>query len=242
MADSKGVTNAKPDDIRTLSQIADYLKVSKRTIQRMVGKGELPAAKVGSQWRFQQSAIDALLTMRLQATSSSRLTDVIDTKKGTLYRITDLITTNRVVMDLQPAPKEAILRQLVEPLVEDGTVSNAEEYLGQLLERETMVSTAIEKGVAFPHVRTPERLAPRRTAMVLGLCPMGTDFDSLDGMTTHIFMLICAADLEAHLRLLAKATLMLRIPRMRKTLREANSSEEVQKLLIRTQTDLSIRL
>ena len=61
-------------------------------------------------------------------------------------------------------------------------------------------------------------------------------------MPTHIFMLIYAADLEEHLRLLAKATLMLRIPRMRKALREARSPEEVQKLLIRTQTDLSIRL
>jgi len=231
----------KPDDILTLAEIARHLKVSKRTILRMVRKGDLSGAKVGGQWRFRQSAIDAILNVRFQSATSETLVEIVNTKKRNLYRITDLITTDRIVMRLQPASKEAILRQLVAPLVRDGVVGDGEKYLDQLLERENMVSTALECGVAFPHARAPDRLAPRRTAVALGLCPEGADFDALDGQPTYIFLLICAARLETHLRILAKATLMLRVPHMRQALREARTKDAVRRLVMEAQTDLSTR-
>ncbi len=45
--------NGKLHDIQllTLSEAADLLQVSTRTLQRMIRSGELPALKVGGQWR-----------------------------------------------------------------------------------------------------------------------------------------------------------------------------------------------
>ena len=45
--------NGNLDDIRllTLSEAADILQVSTRTLQRMIRSGKLPALKVGGQWR-----------------------------------------------------------------------------------------------------------------------------------------------------------------------------------------------
>ncbi|WP_371747422.1 helix-turn-helix domain-containing protein [Caballeronia sp. Sq4a] len=42
----------------TLSQVALYLKVTERTIYRLVAAKEIPAFKVGGSWRFSFADID----------------------------------------------------------------------------------------------------------------------------------------------------------------------------------------
>jgi len=48
--------------VMTVDQVADYLQVGKRTIYNMASAGELPAAKIGEQWRFFRPEIDRWLT------------------------------------------------------------------------------------------------------------------------------------------------------------------------------------
>jgi excisionase family DNA binding protein len=43
----------------TVKQVAEYLQMSGDKIYDMAQKGELPASKVRSQWRFDQDEIDA---------------------------------------------------------------------------------------------------------------------------------------------------------------------------------------
>ena len=43
----------------TLDELAEYLKLSRTKLYRMAQKGEIPASKVGSQWRFDREEIDA---------------------------------------------------------------------------------------------------------------------------------------------------------------------------------------
>ena len=40
------------EEVLTLKQVAQYLKVDEKTIYRLLEKGEIPAFKVGNQWRF----------------------------------------------------------------------------------------------------------------------------------------------------------------------------------------------
>jgi excisionase family DNA binding protein len=47
--------------LMTLEELADYLRVTKKTIYRLVEKGRIPAIKVGHQWRFDKSSIDTWL-------------------------------------------------------------------------------------------------------------------------------------------------------------------------------------
>jgi excisionase family DNA binding protein len=51
--------DAKFDDIRllTLDEAAALLQVSKRTLQRMIKTSELPAFKVGGQWRLRETQL-----------------------------------------------------------------------------------------------------------------------------------------------------------------------------------------
>jgi excisionase family DNA binding protein len=45
----------------TLDEVAEYLNVDKFTVYRLVGQRQLPAFKVGGQWRFSQEMLEAWL-------------------------------------------------------------------------------------------------------------------------------------------------------------------------------------
>ena len=44
--------------VLTLEEVASYLRVHPSTIYRLVKKRQLPAFKMGSDWRFNREAID----------------------------------------------------------------------------------------------------------------------------------------------------------------------------------------
>ena len=45
-------------NIMTIKQVAEYLKVSRRTIYKLVKEGTIPTFKIMNMWRFEQSQID----------------------------------------------------------------------------------------------------------------------------------------------------------------------------------------
>jgi len=227
-------------EILTLSEIAQYLKVSDKTILRMVGKGEIPAHKISSQWRFQRTAIDQWLTAKMQDRSDDELVGVIQTAPK-ITPIVKLVSSDRIIMNLEPGDKPAILKQLIQPLIDGDLLEDQEKFLQLLIDREDMGSTGIGDGVAVPHVREQEDCGIRKTCMVLGLSRDGIDFDSLDNEPTHIFMLLCAGSAVVHLRLLAKSMLMLRQPGALNDFRRCLDKSEVMDLLIRAHFDLSIK-
>ena len=46
------------DKLMTLPELADYLRMSKHSIYKLVEKGILPGSKLGGIWRFKKSRID----------------------------------------------------------------------------------------------------------------------------------------------------------------------------------------
>ncbi|MDW3681606.1 helix-turn-helix domain-containing protein [Cupriavidus sp. CV2] len=51
-------SNATEGEILTIKQVADYLKVTERTIYRLAAAKKIPAFKVGGTWRFSRVDID----------------------------------------------------------------------------------------------------------------------------------------------------------------------------------------
>jgi excisionase family DNA binding protein len=47
--------------LMTVGELADYLRVTEKTIYRLLERGRIPATKVGRQWRFDTTAIDKWL-------------------------------------------------------------------------------------------------------------------------------------------------------------------------------------
>ena len=45
------------DEILTLREVAEYLKVTEKTIYRLLADKRIPAFKVGGSWRFHKSEV-----------------------------------------------------------------------------------------------------------------------------------------------------------------------------------------
>ena len=46
------------DEILTIQELSDYLKVPVSTLYKLVREGAIPSFKVGKHWRFHMAAID----------------------------------------------------------------------------------------------------------------------------------------------------------------------------------------
>lgn len=47
-----------PEEILTIKEVADYLKVTERTLYRLAQEGKIPAFKVGGSWRFRREDLE----------------------------------------------------------------------------------------------------------------------------------------------------------------------------------------
>ena len=55
-------------EILTIKEVADYLKVTERTIYRLAAGKQIPAFKVGGSWRFARVEIDSWIRQQSAAT------------------------------------------------------------------------------------------------------------------------------------------------------------------------------
>lgn len=105
-----------PDRLLTTRELVDLLQLDRVTIYRMVKDSELPALRVGGQWRFSADAIDVWLEARDRKTTDSatvapdqtdlRLSDLIPIK--TLQSIQDqfaaVLGVSSFITDLDGQP------------------------------------------------------------------------------------------------------------------------------------------
>jgi excisionase family DNA binding protein len=60
-------------DLMTVEEVADYLRVTEKTIYRLLKRGNISATKVGHQWRFDRTSIDEWLQRRPADTKANIL-------------------------------------------------------------------------------------------------------------------------------------------------------------------------
>jgi excisionase family DNA binding protein len=61
-----------PDSLMTVKEMAAMLRVSAQTLYKMLEQGEIPAVKVGSQWRFDREKIKDWMESQGSGPASSR--------------------------------------------------------------------------------------------------------------------------------------------------------------------------
>jgi excisionase family DNA binding protein len=66
----------------TIDETAQYLKVSKETIYRLAQKGDIPASKLGNQWRFNRNTIDEWLSKKATQQSDVEVTGTENKNKN----------------------------------------------------------------------------------------------------------------------------------------------------------------
>ena len=116
------------DDILTIEEVANYLRVSERTVYDWAQKGEIPAGKIGTVWRFKKTEIEQWVNDRLSVNSRA------DALRQPV-RIQNILSPDRVVFIEHSSRRDALV-ELSEVLGTAPQVKNQQELTKEILRRE----------------------------------------------------------------------------------------------------------
>lgn len=60
------------DEILTLKEVAEYLKLAEKTAYRLAAEGKLPGFKVGGSWRFKREDIKNWIQVQTRSGANER--------------------------------------------------------------------------------------------------------------------------------------------------------------------------
>ncbi len=170
------------DDILTIEEVAKYLRVSDRTVYDWAQKGEIPAGKIGTVWRFKKSEVENWVNAKLSSSSFSQNDSEIQIK--------NILSPDRIVFINHSTKHDAIV-QLSQVLATAPQIKNASELTSEILKREELMSTAIGKGIAIPHVRLS---SVTDLVMAVGVCRKTiSDYQTIDDTPVDLLFMIAAA-------------------------------------------------
>ncbi|WNB91664.1 fructose-specific PTS transporter subunit EIIC [Bacillus sp. NEB1478] len=141
-------------------------------------------------------------------------------------KITELLTKNTIILDLQAQSKETVIDELIDKLHSAGKLKNKEDYKKAILARESQSTTGIGEGIAIPHAKTNAVSEP---AIAFGRSIQGIDYESLDGNSAHLFFMIAAYENanNDHLQTLSRLSSFLMDAEFRTKLESASTKEEI---------------
>lgn len=202
-----------------IKDVAELLNVSETTIRRWLTDGKIPAYRMQHQYRFSRIEIeDWMMSCRLNQASGdflpeqgpkvypikdSPLEEEIDKKTGlqqfSLYRA---INRGEVIVDLNASTKEDVISLTMQQTADTLTL-DASVLTELLLDREKLMPTALNHGIAVPHSR--DLLLKGPVDVITVVFPKSPiDWGALDEKPIHTLLFLFAADDKRHLHLLAK--------------------------------------
>jgi PTS system fructose-specific IIC component/PTS system nitrogen regulatory IIA component len=142
----------------------------------------------------------------------------------------ETFSPERIIVDLQAEDKDEVFEELADKFCQTTGISSRETVLKALWERESKMSTGIQKGVAIPHGKVE---GIKALCGVLGISKSGVDYDALDGQPVYIvFMLVVPqTDSEDHLRILLRLAEMLHNHKFYTDLVAQNSPNNVNDII-----------
>ena len=215
------------DDILTIEEVAKYLRVSDRTVYDWAQKGEIPAGKIGTVWRFKKSEVENWVNERLSSGYGARKVD-------TAIEVNKILSPKRVVFINQSSKQDA-LTELAGVLATAPQVKRADELLNEILKREELMSTAIGRGIAIPHVRLS---SVSDLVMAVGICKTPViDFQTLDDKPVNLLIMIAAAYNQHtyYLKTLSYFSAKLKIQDFRESILNAVNEEEAYRFFCHEQ-------
>jgi PTS system nitrogen regulatory IIA component len=144
--------------------------------------------------------------------------------------LSDILSSVRVRVPLDATTKKAVLRELVDVLVEDGCIADPEEALRVVLDREQVLSTGIGHGVALPHGKTD---SCQDLLIAAGVTAAPVDFDALDAEPVELVFLLLGPEnaAGAHIKALSRISRLVRQPAVRESLKAAPDPESFLQVL-----------
>jgi PTS system nitrogen regulatory IIA component len=214
-------------DILTIEEVAKYLRVSERTVYDWAQKGELPSGKIGTVWRFKKTEIEHWVNDRLTINKPPP-------QAPSVVQLETIVSPDRILF-LDNLSRHDALLTMADNLAQSPQVKNAQELAEEIIKREELMSTAIGRGIAIPHVRLSSV-----TDLVVSIGISRTDivdFQPLDDEPVRLILMLAAAykQRDYYLQTISFFSARLKNPTLRAELLAAQDAQAAYELLLKSQ-------
>ena len=146
-------------------------------------------------------------------------------------KLSDLLDNKLITTNLRARDKSGTLKEMVDILHKSGRIKYPDTVLKALLEHETIDTTGIGHGVAFPHASIDGLKEP---IALLAISQRGVDFKAKDGHPGYLFFLFLTPVKETtlHLQILSRAAAIFTDNALYYSLRKAKTPQAALSLLL----------
>ncbi|KME79358.1 PTS system transporter subunit IIA [Klebsiella pneumoniae] len=117
-----------------------------------------------------------------------------------------MLNVKNIKLNMTARTKEEVIEELTDLLIQDGAVTNKEDFIRDVWLREELGSTGFENHIAIPHGKSS---GVSRTALAIGRTQHAIPWETMDGSDVRCIILfaVCLVDQNAtHIRLLAQVS------------------------------------
>ncbi|WP_080871472.1 PTS sugar transporter subunit IIA [Klebsiella pneumoniae] len=120
--------------------------------------------------------------------------------------ISTVLNVKNIKLNMTAKTKEEVIEELTDLLIQDGAVTNKEDFIRDVWLREELGSTGFENHIAIPHGKSS---GVSRTALAIGRTQHAIPWETMDGSDVRCVILfaVCLVDQNAtRIRLLAQVS------------------------------------
>ncbi len=117
-----------------------------------------------------------------------------------------MLNVKNIKLNMTARTKDEVIEELTDLLIQDGAVTNKEDFIRDVWLREELGSTGFENHIAIPHGKSS---GVSRTALAIGRTQHAIPWETMDGSDVRCVILfaVCLVDQNAtHIRLLAQVS------------------------------------
>jgi excisionase family DNA binding protein len=207
-------TSDHDEPLLTLSELATYLHLDENTVLKLASAGKIPGIPIEKNWRFKRKVVDEWLEHQL-AGDDEAIADVPD---GMKVPLEELLPNSALIPTLKSRDPLAVIEELAARAYSNNWLADKPWFVGAVVERESLASTAMEGGVAFLHTRAKDKGKIARPFMICG---------------RYLFFLLGLKYDRLHLPILGRLARALRNPATIAKLRSLSSPDQMRAVLLK---------
>ncbi|HTI51398.1 MAG TPA: PTS sugar transporter subunit IIA [Planctomycetaceae bacterium] len=232
-----------PHEFLSLDELALQLGRDRRELDKLVQRGRIPGRRVDGEWRFHTAEIRHWLEQEMRGYSSDELAAVEESQRSVEFSadapLSGLLDPATVQVPLEARTRRSVLESLIEVAGRTYQVWEPALLLEAILEREAVLSTGFENGVAIPHPRNPLPQALGASLVAYGRTFSGIPFGAPKRTLTDIYFLVLCRDSKTHLSVLARLGRLLQVPGFLDELRNSDDSASSYRVICAADERLS---
>ncbi|HEY2251185.1 MAG TPA: PTS sugar transporter subunit IIA [Planctomycetaceae bacterium] len=212
----------------SLNELATQLGRDQRELEKLVNRGRIPGHRVDGAWRFHPAEIRMWLEQEMRGFNTAELANLEEMQRSPQTPegspLAAVLQRETVQAPLEARTRRSVLESLVEVAGRTWQVWEPALLMTAIIEREDVMSTGFENGVAIPHPRNPLPSALGASIVAYGRTFSGIPFGAPKRALTDIFFLVLCRDSKTHLSVLARLGRLLQAPGFLDELRNAPDS------------------